>query len=180
MPHAVIATLSEETGVWLEEVRTALGDYGLARPATAGDDLPPRVTLAVCETAQVGALSAWIETATDEMRPIRVRLGALGLFPGDYPLCALMVVPVPPLISLHQRLHREAGTFMRGRDPFFRPDAWLPHVPLGLATDGDMVRGVAESGLFGEDAAPREAIARSLDLYRLDPVEAVASHTFGT
>lgn len=129
MPIAVTLRLdaaATEGVARLLRALAAAGEAGAAEP-----DYPPHLTLARVteEAAPAAAIERAVRLAAAGLAPLPLRLGALGVFPGEVPVAWAAPVVTSPLLALHGALLRALAPLPV--DPLDLPGAWMPHVTLG-------------------------------------------------
>jgi 2'-5' RNA ligase len=85
--------------------------------------------LIATEAPQAGLRQALAEVAA-ETRPLVVRAGGIGIFPGPNPVIYLSVVKTEAMARLHQRLWERLEPLLAGRSPLYAPGNWMPHISM--------------------------------------------------
>ncbi len=72
-------------------------------------------------------LAKWARVTTT----FRIKATGLGIFSGKQPIIYVPLVRNAALAALHRSLWAELNRLCNGRNPYYAPDIWMPHITLG-------------------------------------------------
>ncbi|MCW2972424.1 MAG: uncharacterized protein JWN72_697 [Thermoleophilia bacterium] len=127
----------------VDELQESLRAAGI-EPET---QYPPHVTLWVSAATEVRIAPA-TASLLEALPPIEVALGSLGCFADEGGVVFLAPLPSAELLNVHAATvaHAQASTI--DVDPYYLPDAWVPHCTLATVVDAarmaDVVRVVSQ------------------------------------
>lgn len=138
----------------------------------------PHVSLAVFDTLDEPSARARVASLAQEIAPFEVRLGSVGVFPGDQAIVFFAPVVTAELLDLHARLHgqfREAG---EAEWPYYRPGRWVPHCTLATAVPADRV-GEAVA-LCRKAPLPLDTRFAGIELIHFRPISTLCTYALRT
>ncbi len=153
-----------------------LAGLGLAEsPARSG--VRPHITLAVYEGGGSGEplgvdpvrIEPRLAAFAASLRPIAVRMSAIGTFPGTEGVVFLAPKVTRALLTAHARFHLRCADIGGACWPYYRPRQWVPHCTLAIGLAPEAV-GAAVARCMGAEL-PISGHLTSLGVIRFRPGE---------
>lgn len=165
MPYAVTLGLDAATDHVVTRLIRALAEHGIDDDRLALG-YGAHVTLAIFDdVAPVAAIDAVLRARAANWSCLPVRLAGFGVFPATRSVVFVTPVVSATLLAWQADLH----TALAGLpgDPHYAPNAWVPHITLGSATDPAAALAVLGPAWRG----PIQARFTHADLVRFRPVD---------
>ena len=90
----------------------------------------PHFSWHIAEDYDFEALKNDLQAMVQKVEPFEVTTNGLGVFTGDRPVVYLQVIRSPQLASMHRILWESVQAYSTGLNPYYAPDAWMPHITL--------------------------------------------------
>jgi len=90
----------------------------------------PHFSWQVAEEYDIPALESALQEVVRTARPFPVRTTGLGLFTGDKPILHVPLVKDRELLEFHALLWEATRACAIGAQPYYVPEAWMPHITL--------------------------------------------------
>jgi 2'-5' RNA ligase len=85
------------------------------------------------------ALEVSLSQLADETAPFEVRTKGLATFPGPWPVVYVAVKKESHLRALHERVWNRCLPHAQNTVPYYRPEAWTPHITLAHGDERNSV-----------------------------------------
>jgi hypothetical protein len=127
MPIAAALVVSEpQRAVFNEVFRKANTDqFALG--------LPPHMSFAVFDEADIARLERIMERFVDGTRPLELCISSIAMFPVEQPVVYALPTVTSALLDAQRRFHCELGNLTDKCWDYYKPDLWSPHLALGGA-----------------------------------------------
>jgi 2'-5' RNA ligase len=137
----------------------------------------PHVSLAVFEDVNVAKLTAIVKAFAASTSPLTIHFSSVGLFPGSQNVVFLAPVVTSSLLSIHKALHLQLAAEGLSCDPYYRPDAWVPHCAITvdepLANSLETISQIHKRNLMGGYEIDQ------VDIVKFRPVVTLATFKLG-
>lgn len=128
--HALVSVLPQQSYQQVEEIwRELEAEFGLKGVRITPI---PHFTWQGARDYDFERLAEAITPIAREQPPLLVRTAGLGVFTGPQPVVFIHIVKTMELYELHARLWEAAQPHSRAPSPYYRPQAWIPHISLAL------------------------------------------------
>ncbi|MDD5370529.1 MAG: 2'-5' RNA ligase family protein [Anaerolineaceae bacterium] len=97
----------------------------------------PHFSWQVAENYQEHKVEKALEEIAETARPFIVKTSGLGIFTGQEPVIYVAIAKDEKLLRFHKKVCTAAGSLAKGFNPYYLPDAWVPHVTLAY---GDVTK----------------------------------------
>jgi 2'-5' RNA ligase len=129
MPFTVQLDVDATTNAALDGLAERLDAIpGLATIRRLGD--VHHVSLCVCDTMSTDGIDADLAGFAEDLAPIDISLGAIGIFAGQVSVLYLAPVVTDGLLALHRRFHAAFAGLASWEH--YHPTVWVPHVTLAM------------------------------------------------
>ena len=168
MPFAITLRLDAATATAIDAMCGALEAQDIASNRRLG--YPAHITLAIySDTAPLDRLEAALRPLAHHWQPLAVTLSGLAVFPSAPSV--LWVVPTTRLELLTQHRDLLASLSDIDVDPYYRADAWIPHLTLSDSVENAAAALTAVLPLW----RTTHGTLVQVDLVRFRPVELLRS-----
>jgi 2'-5' RNA ligase len=168
MPHGVVMSFEERGDARVRAAWAALDAVGIRSPAVSATitGYRPHVSLAVFD--QATSMDGHLRAAVAGAVGLPLRLGSLGVFPGEDRVVFFGVVVTHQLAAIQRSVYDVVAAHARGYWQYYEPGVWIPHCTLATGTDDP---GRAIAALAPLDL-PIDTACASVELVDIDTGEA--------
>jgi 2'-5' RNA ligase len=99
----------------------------------------PHFSYQVARSYDYAALEATLELLSQEVRPFTIRTSGLETFDGNWPVVFIAVERDDSLQALHRRVWTRCLPHASDVIPYYRPNAWVPHITLAYGEERNSV-----------------------------------------
>ncbi|MBO0807260.1 MAG: 2'-5' RNA ligase family protein [Actinobacteria bacterium] len=158
MPFAVELLLDERSDQRVRQIWAALDEQGITSPGgIPGSEYRPHVSLTVFEDGDPGQVAEVLRPLLRTAGWPPLPLASLGFFLTAEAVAFLGVVPTARLLSLHHIVHEALERIVEGINPYYHPDALVPHCTLAIGVPGQ----ARVAGVVSRFRLPVPAVAAS-------------------
>ena len=97
----------------------------------------PHIALALFDDVDIALLCDIVSTFIQEVKPINLHFGSIGIFPGNENTLFLAPVVTSELLALHHTLHKRLGENNLQGSPLYQPGSWVPHLTITMEEPWD-------------------------------------------
>lgn len=134
----------------------------------------PHVSLAVFSGSDPEPLLPQLASFARATSPFRLTLSAFSAFPSAEGVLFLSPTPTEALLRHHRSFHRLLGDHTESLNPYYRPDAWVPHCTLAAGFSPDQMVVAIEICLRA--FKPLELTCREVGLISFHPVTLIQAY----
>lgn len=169
MPSGVVMSFEPQGDARVRRAWAALDEAGIESPAVRATitGYRPHVSLAVFDEAM--EMDAELRTAVAGSIGLPLRLGSLGVFPGNEGVVFFGVVVTHQLAALQRAVYDVVAVHAHGYWKYYEPGVWIPHCTLatGAHHPGDAFDALAPLDL------PIDTACAAIELVDIDTGKAV-------
>jgi 2'-5' RNA ligase len=114
----------------------------------------PHITLAVFKDIDLAKLEPIVHSLAESVAAFRIRFSSVGLFPGEDNVVFLAPVVTSALLELHGALHVRLQAAGMSSDPYYLPEAWVPHCAITTEEPAvqslETIRQVCDANVLGD------------------------------
>lgn len=174
MGLAIVLTFDRAAEQAIAAIRQKLIHAGLP-PTLDAMEVLPHISLAVFADDDDTPLIPSLEAFAHATPPFPLILSALGAFPSAEGVLFLAPTPTEALLRHHRAFHSTLGAAAIGLNPYYRPDAWLPHCTLAAGLTPSQMALALEVCM--RTFQPLEITCHQVALVRFHPVTWLQSST---
>ncbi|MEW6185231.1 MAG: 2'-5' RNA ligase family protein [Thermodesulfobacteriota bacterium] len=97
----------------------------------------PHIALALFDEVDITLLCDIVSAFVQGVKPIKLRFGSIGIFPGNENTLFLAPVVTRELLALHHTLHKRLGENNLQGSPLYHPGSWVPHLTITMEEPWD-------------------------------------------
>jgi 2'-5' RNA ligase len=127
--------------------------------------IPAHLTLALGEEPVPAGLEAALAPAFEGAGTLPLTFSSTGVFGGDGGVVFLGPAVTPALLALHARAHAAFARAGAVSLPYYRPEAWVPHLTVGHGVEAQRLGSAVQRS---RDLLPMTTRATRVELVRSD------------
>lgn len=128
--YAIISELDTQSSVLVKDLwgrlREACGLMAIYKLPT------PHFTWFAADTLDVAAVEEIIADLSARSEELISYVFGFGIFSGERPVFYLPLVKSQTMIDLHNEIWSQVISYSRGRNRYYSPNFWLPHITLAI------------------------------------------------
>lgn len=129
MAQGVVSILDQQHCQIVENLWAEMRQrFGIGDPE---NEAQPHFSYHVTEQYDEGRVAEVLRKVAGEERPFTITASGIGIFPAPSPIVYVPIVRTPDLTRLHARLFPLLDAIAQDNNPYYSPNAWIPHITLG-------------------------------------------------